>query len=162
MRNVVFLVIISGAVGGYGSVSAADAAHCAIDVGAPIIKVADQGAGEPDKIVPPARTNADGVLASPNDLDKVPVLKHIVATGANILELGSAHGLRSVTARQGNQFMVLQVSPDGEAVVSGPQFDLSVSTLLTIAGGQITELGDAHGLRGLFLRNGQEFQAGIE
>jgi thiol:disulfide interchange protein DsbG len=29
---------------------------------------------------------------------------------------------------------------------------------LTIAGGQITELGDAHGLRGLFLRNGQEFQ----
>jgi len=29
MRNMVFLVIISGAVGSYGSVSAADAAHCA-------------------------------------------------------------------------------------------------------------------------------------
>ena len=158
MRNMVFLVIISGAVGSYGSVSAADAAHCAVDMGAPIIKVADQGAGESDKVIPPARANGDGVLAPPNDLDKVPVLKHIVATGASILELGSAHGLRSVAARHGDQFMVLQVSPDGEAVVSGPQFDLSVSTLLTIAGGQITELGDAHGLRGLFLRNGQEFQ----
>jgi hypothetical protein len=81
MRSMFFLVIISGAVGSYGSVCAADAAHCAVDVGAPIIKVADQSARESDKVIPPGRTNGDGVLASPNDLDKVPVLKHIVAVG---------------------------------------------------------------------------------
>jgi thiol:disulfide interchange protein DsbG len=79
-------------VGSYGSVSAADAAHCAVDVGAPIIKVADQGAGESDKVIPPARANGDGVLAPPNDLDKVPVLKHIVATGPAFWSLARRMG----------------------------------------------------------------------
>jgi len=158
MRNIVSLALISGALAGYASASVADSAHCAIDSDAPIIKVADQNADGAHKNIASGRTNGEGVLAAPNDLDTVPVLKHIVATGANILELGSSHGLRAVSARHGGEFMVLQISPDGQAVVSGPQFDLSVSTLLMIAGGQITELGDAHGLRGLFLRNGQEFQ----
>ena len=92
MRNMVFLVIISGAVGNYGSVCAADAAHCAVDVSAPIIKVADQSAGESDKAIPPGRTNGDGVLAPPNDLDKVPVLKHIVATGPAFWSLARRMG----------------------------------------------------------------------
>ena len=97
-------------------------------------------------------------LAAPTDVDAVPVLKHIASTGAQLLDLGSAHGLRSVSARSGAQFMILQISPDGEAVVGGPQLDLPVDKLMTLASGQVMELGETHGLRGLYLRNGPEFQ----
>jgi thiol:disulfide interchange protein DsbG len=97
-------------------------------------------------------------LAAPADIDAVPVLKHIASTGAQLLELGEAHGLRSVSARSGDQFMILEIAPDGEAVVGGPELDLSVDKLMTLASGQVKELGQTHGLRGLYLRNGPEFQ----
>ena len=97
-------------------------------------------------------------LAAPVDVETVPVLKHIAATGAQLLDLGEAHGLRSVSARSGDQFMILQIAPDGQAVVGGPQLDLPVDKLMTLASGQVKELGESHGLRGLYLRNGQEFQ----
>ena len=97
-------------------------------------------------------------LAAPVDVETVPVLKHIAATGAQLLELGEAHGLRSVSARSGDQFMILQIAPDGQAVVGGPQLDLPVDKLMMLASGQVKELGEIHGLRGLYLRNGQEFQ----
>src|SRR5208283_2114474 len=42
--------------------------------------------------------------------------------------------------------------------VGGPQLDLAVDRLMTLASGQVKELGETHGLRGLYLRNGQEFQ----
>jgi thiol:disulfide interchange protein DsbG len=70
----------------------------------------------------------------------VPVLKHIAATGAQLLDLGQAHGLRSVSARSGEQFMILQIAPDGQAVVGGPQLDLPVDRLMTLAAGQVKEL----------------------
>src|SRR5580700_6784222 len=97
-------------------------------------------------------------LAAPTDVDAVPILKHIASTGAQLLDLGAAHGLRSVSARSGDQFMILQIAPDGQAVVGGPQLDLPVDKLMTLASGQVKELGETHGLRGLYLRNGQEFQ----
>jgi len=97
-------------------------------------------------------------LASPVDVETVPVLRHIASTGAQLLVLGEAHGLRSVSARSGDQFMILQIAPDGQAVVGGPQLDLPVDKLMTLASGQVKELGEIHGLRGLYLRNGQEFQ----
>ena len=106
-------------------------------------------------------TPSDGqplALAAPTDVDAVPVLKHIASTGAQLLDLGAAHGLRSVSARSGRQFMILQITPDGEAVVGGPQLDLPVDKLMTLASGQVKELGETHGLRGLYLRNGPEFQ----
>jgi thiol:disulfide interchange protein DsbG len=97
-------------------------------------------------------------LAAPVDVGTVPVLKHIAATGAQLLELGEAHGLRSVSARSGDQFMILQIAPDGQAVVGGPQLELPVDKLMMLASGQVKELGETHGLRGLYLRNGQDFQ----
>ena len=106
-------------------------------------------------------TSSDGqplALSAPTDVDAVPVLKHIASTGAQLLDLGSAHGLRSVSARSGRQFMILQITPDGQAVVGGPQLDLPVDKLMTLASGQVKELGETHGLRGLYLRNGPEFQ----
>ncbi|MBV9908225.1 MAG: hypothetical protein JOY52_11755 [Hyphomicrobiales bacterium] len=98
------------------------------------------------------------VLTGPTDVDAVPVLKHIASTGAQLLDLGEAHGLRSVSARSGKQFMILQIAPDGQAAVGGPQLDLPVDKLMTLASGQVNELGETHGLRGLYLRNGPEFQ----
>jgi thiol:disulfide interchange protein DsbG len=106
-------------------------------------------------------TSSDGqplALSAPTDVDAVPVLKHIASTGAQLLDLGAAHGLRGVSARSGQQFMILQISPDGQAVVGGPQLDLPVDKLMTLASGQVKELGETHGLRGLYLRNGPEFQ----
>jgi len=106
-------------------------------------------------------TPSDGqplALAAPTDVDAVPVLKHIASTGAQLLDLGAAHGLRSVSARSGEQFMILQIAPDGQAVVGGPQLDLPVDKLMTLASGQVKDLGQTHGLRGLYLRNGREFQ----
>ena len=97
-------------------------------------------------------------LAAPTDVDAVPILKHIASTGAQLLDLGAAHGLRSISARSGEQFMILQLAPDGQAVVGGPQLDLPVDKLMTLASGQVKDLGQTHGLRGLYLRNGREFQ----
>ena len=98
------------------------------------------------------------VLAAPTDVEAVPILKHIASTGAQLLDLGAAHGLRSISARSGEQFMILQIAPDGQAVVGGPQLDLPVDKLMTLASGQVKDLGQTHGLRGLYLRNGREFQ----
>ena len=82
-------------------------------------------------------------LAAPVDVETVPMLKHIASTGAQLLDLGEAHGLRSVSARSGDQFMILQIAPDGQAVVGGPQLDLAVDKLMTLASGQVKELGES-------------------
>ena len=75
-------------------------------------------------------------LAAPVDSDAVPVLKHIASTGAQLLELGRAHGLRSIGACSGDKFMVLQIAPGGHAVVGGPQLDFSVGKLMALASGR--------------------------
>jgi thiol:disulfide interchange protein DsbG len=175
MRDILPFLLIASALATNCPAMAQDAPHCALEAPAQMIEVADAvgaAASEPAaaksaeaaeaEAIAKLKAAADGlgagVLGAPSDVDRVPVLKHIAGTGAKLLELGSAHGVRTVSVRHDQQFMLLQVAPDGEAVVSGPQLDLSVSTLMTVAGGQVTELGEAHGLRGLYLRNGQEFQ----
>ncbi len=92
------------------------------------------------------------------DVDSLPALKHVAGTGATLLDLGEKHGLHSVAARVGDQFMILQVAPDGQAVVGGPVLELSEARLMAIGGEQVTSIGENHGLKGLFLRNGAEFQ----
>ncbi len=87
-----------------------------------------------------------------------PVLNHVLAAGAHLTEAGTTHGLRAVIARNDGQFMRFYVSPDGQAVVAGLMADLSTAELLTMAPGQITELGTLHGLRGIFVRNAGQFQ----
>jgi thiol:disulfide interchange protein DsbG len=49
----------------------------------------------PSTGVATSSANEPLALAAPTDVDAVPVLKHIASTGAQLLELGSAHGLRS-------------------------------------------------------------------
>lgn len=108
----------------------------------------------------PARIDASPV--SDDLLSKTRVLAHIAASGAKIVDLGEAHGLRMVLAKKGDEFMLFQVAPDGEAVVAGIQADLPATKLAAILGSQVTDIGEAHGLRGLLLRNGSRFQVVYE
>ncbi len=87
-----------------------------------------------------------------------PVLRHVAGAGAQLTEMGSFHGLRSVVARNGQQFMLLQIVPDGSAAVAGIISELTPAQLLAAAPGQTKELGSAHGLRGIFVSNGRQFQ----
>ncbi|MBB4200195.1 thiol:disulfide interchange protein DsbG [Rhodoblastus sphagnicola] len=119
-------------------------------VNSPVIETASPSSGD----VP----EQAGTLPLFKDVSKFPALKHIAATGATLLDLGEAHGLRSVAAKVGDQFMILQVAPDGEAVVGGPVLELSKARLLAIGGARVTNIGELHGLTGLFVRNGAEFQ----
>ena len=108
----------------------------------------------------PVRATDDNIetLAPFTDADKYPALKHVAGTGATLLDLGMAHGLHVIAAKAGNQFMILQLAPDGEALVGGPAMELSEARLRAIGGDKITQIGESHGLSGLFVRNGQEFQ----
>lgn len=86
------------------------------------------------------------------------VLRHVAGAGAQLTEMGSAHGLRSVVARNGQQFLLLHVVPDGSAAVAGVIAELTPTQLLAAAPGQTRELGTAHGLRGIFVSSGSQFQ----
>jgi len=88
----------------------------------------------------------------------IPVLDHVVAAGAYLTDVGVFHTLRTVIARNKDQFVRLYVSADGQATVAGLMSDLSPQDLLTMAPGQVTELGTLHGLRGMFVRNAGQFQ----
>lgn len=94
----------------------------------------------------------------PMTLTGSPFVRHIAAAGAIIIDLGISHGLHSVAARSGDQFMLFQLAPDGQAAVSGAMTEISLKQLSTIAAGNITDLGEAHGLRGMFVRSGPQFQ----
>ena len=87
-----------------------------------------------------------------------PVLQHVAATGSQLTELGTTHGLRRVVARNGQQTMLLHVVPDGTAAIGGIISDLTLAEFTAIFGGQTRELGLSHGLRGIFASNGGQFQ----
>jgi thiol:disulfide interchange protein DsbG len=76
-----------------------------------------------------------------------------------ISDFGASHGLRSIAARNGDQFMIFQITPDGQAAVSGALTDLTAAQLAAAAAnGNVTPLSTQHGLDGLFVRSGAQFQ----
>jgi thiol:disulfide interchange protein DsbG len=92
------------------------------------------------------------------DAGTSPIITHIIQTGAQIVNLGEAHGLQMILARADNQFMFFQLAPDGAAAVSGLQAALSVKQLHQAVPDQLTELEPAHGLKAFVLRDGASFQ----
>lgn len=88
----------------------------------------------------------------------IPVLQHIAGAGARIEDLGERAGLRFVVARTGEEVMLLFVAPDGQAAVAGLMADLSLEQLRRVAGAGFTDLGEKHGLRGVVVRSGRQFQ----
>jgi hypothetical protein len=126
MRTVIFLIALSVAPGEYAIAASSRPPNCALGVTWPIegatngvAAAAEQPA--PSALVEAAATKQNtestaGLLSEAPDIDQMPVLKHISETGAKILDLGTSHGLRGVIARLGEEFMLLEVAPDGQAV----------------------------------------------
>jgi len=121
------------------------------------IPLADHLAEEPAKPSPPP-TSADVPSPLPEALASMPFVQHVASAGAVVSDLGSSHGMRAIAARNGDQFMLFQVTPDGQAAVSGATVELAPAQLETIASGNITDLGVQHGLQGFFVRSGPQFQ----
>ena len=108
----------------------------------------------------PADPSATQALSHPPPaaLASVAFTRHIAAAGATLTDLGFSHGMRVVAARNGDYFMLFDVTPDGQAAVSGAPIGLSLVQLRSVAAGNITDLGEMHGIRGFFVRSGAEFQ----
>lgn len=131
---------------------------CALPASTPI-PVGDhqvRAAGSDVPAKPPVSTNASpAVTPLPVALAGIPFVQHVASAGAVISDLGVSHGMRSIAARNGDQFMIFQVTPDGQAAVAGAMSDLTPAQLVTIANGK---LGTQHSLRGMFVRSGAQFQ----
>ena len=125
------------------------------------LSVADhsqQGVAAPLQSQPTAHETPAPATPLPDALTQLSFARHIADAGATVSDLGSAHGLHSMAARSGDRFMVFQVTPDGNAAVSGAMTDLTPAQLATFAAGNITDLGAEHGLDALFVRSGPRFQ----
>lgn len=135
---------------------------CALPAPAPTAGAPAGGVdgGIPASAPTAARAARAAALAAvlPQVLAQIPFAEHVAAAGATLTDLGASHGLHGLAARSGDQFMLFEVTPDGKAAVSGAPIDLSVAELRSIAAGNITELGKAHGLDGFFVRSGPHFQ----
>ena len=84
----------------------------------------------------------------PDTLALLPFVQHVAAAGAVVTDLGESHGMRAVAARSSDQFMLFEVTPDGQAAVLGSTVELTPEQLETIASGNIADLGVEHGLPG--------------
>lgn len=139
----------------------AAAPRCSLPSPSPI-QVAEHGNPAPP---PMPQANAQGPAAPgqpasqlPATLADIPFVQHVTSAGAVISDFGSSHGLRSIAARNGDQFMIFQITPDGQAAVSGALTDLTAAQLTSAANGNVTKLGNQHGLDGVFVRSGAQFQ----
>ena len=94
----------------------------------------------------------------PSSWTRTPFVTHIGNAGATITDLGVADGMHQIAARSGNQFMLFDVAPDGNAAVSGVPIEMTLAQLKAVAVGNITDIGSAHGLEGYFVRSGSMFQ----
>ena len=56
---------------------------------------------------------------SAEEIARVPALQRISSNGAELLDLGTEHGLRGVFARRGDVFQVFYITADGQAAVGG-------------------------------------------
>ena len=128
---------------------------CAMMAGPAPIAASDRPAAS--QAVEAASPSAPSIRAAnpqttllPAALSAIPFAQHVASAGATLTDLGLSHGLHAIAARNGDQFVLFSITPDGWAAVSGAPIALSLAQLLSIAAGNITELGDVRGLRGYF------------
>src|SRR5277367_5126015 len=107
---------------------------------------------------PSAPAPPKATVPIPASLAGTPFVMHIASAGAAITDLGVANGMHEIAARSGNQFMLFDMSPDGNAAVSGVPIEMTLAQLKTVAAGNITDIGAVHGLEGYFVRSGSMFQ----
>jgi thiol:disulfide interchange protein DsbG len=144
----------------------AAAPRCALPNGGPI-QVADRQTQaapaapmtQPTPPQPAPPVDSAGSRTLPTSLVNVPFVQHVASAGAMISDFGPSHGMRSIAARNGDQFMIFQITPDGQAAVSGALTELTAAQLTAAAaGGNVTPLPSQHGLDALFVRSGAQFQ----
>ena len=154
MRSLVLLTLLGT------PALAAPPPRCSLPDPRPIL-VADQQAPEaapaPPAPPPPATAKAAAGLLPP-DLQAIPFAQHIADAGAGVTDLGASHGMRSVAAANGDQMMFFQIAGDGKAAVTGLMTDMTPGQITTLAGDKATDLGVLHGLQGIFVRSGTQFQ----
>lgn len=152
--------------GAMSSAAQAAAPQCALP-NASAIQVADRQAqpapaappSQPIPAAPPQAAASEAPAKIPVLLAALPFVQHVAAAGAVISDLGSSHGMRSIAARNGDQFMIFQITPDGQAAVSGALTELTAAQLTAAAAsGNVTPLAGQHGLDTLFVRSGAQFQ----
>ncbi len=107
-------------------------------------------------LLPPAQSGTAAPI--PSALAELPFVRHVAAAGSTITDLGTSHALHAFAARNGDQFMLFEVAPDGQAAVSGASIEITPAQIQTIAAGNVTDLGLQHGLQGYFVRSGAQFQ----
>ena len=62
-------------------------------------------------------------IISAGEISRVPALRRIASKGAQLTDLGTQHGLRTVFARNGQSFQVFYLTPDGQGAVGGVMWD---------------------------------------
>jgi len=150
MRSLILLALLGT------PTQAAQPPHCSLAVPT-AIPIADQPASQAVSAPPPA---ADSPAAGrlPPDLQSIPFAQHLATAGATVTDFGASHGVRSVVATTGDQMMFFQIAGDGKAAVSGLMSDITPAQITSLAGNRATDLGEIHGLRGIFVRSGAQFQ----
>jgi thiol:disulfide interchange protein DsbG len=151
--------------GALSSTAYAGAPQCTLP-SAGAIQVADQQV-PPSAPLPSVRTStfqtsqpaaSEALAKLPASVAALPFVQHVVAAGAVVSDFGLSHGMHSIAARNGDQFMIFQITPDGQAAVSGALTELTSAQLATAAGGNVTPLASQHGMDTLFVRSGAQFQ----
>jgi len=79
----------------------------------------------PSSLQPPRSTSAtsDFRVITVDEISRVPALQRIASRGAQLTDLGTEHGLRSVFARNGQNFQVFYLTPDGQGAIGGVMWD---------------------------------------
>ena len=104
-----------------------------------------RGVGSP--ALPSAGAATPQPAPIPAALSAMAFAQHVANAGATLMDLGLSHGLHAIAARNVNQFMLFDVTPDGRAASCPGRrllFRLRQSPE-SIAVGDITELGEMHG-----------------
>ena len=80
---------------------------------------------QPSTLQPPRPSTASSDLhvITADEISRVPALQRIASRGAQLTDLGTEHGLRSVFARNGQTFQVFYLTPDGQGAIGGVMWD---------------------------------------
>ena len=159
------LLLCSTIFGAVSSAAFAGAPQCTLP-NAGAIQVADRQASQgvspppsqPSILQIPQPAAGEVPVKVPASVAAFPFVEHVAAAGATVSDFGLSHGMHTISARNGDQFMIFQITPDGQAAVSGALTELTFAQLTTAAGGNVTPLASQHGMDTLFVRSGAQFQ----
>ncbi|MGI4798295.1 MAG: hypothetical protein ACRYG8_30475, partial [Janthinobacterium lividum] len=80
---------------------------------------------QPVSVETPAPAAASQTLRviGADEIGRVAALQRIASAGAQLTDLGTEHGLRTVFARNGQTFQVFYITPDGQGAIGGVLWD---------------------------------------